>query len=154
MHGLHILQLPLHPHLPKKPKEDIDFHFFNSNANYHVMSYLFLIYLYVHHFVIKVEDIFKPYVNLLQNFYYTNKRIWHSAFNSVRYTSQHFVCGFTYVWFGVCILFYISCHVTNCVGSSLVIGHQSLILYQNDILLTATLLAVKCRVVVFSFFVL
>lgn len=69
MHGLHILQLPLHPHLPKKPKEDIDFHFFNSNANYHVMSYLFLIYLYVHHFVIKVEDIFKPYVNLLQNFY-------------------------------------------------------------------------------------
>lgn len=44
--------------------------------------------------------------------------------------------------------------MTNCVGSSLVIGHQSLILYQNDILLTATLLAVKCRVVVFSFFVL
>jgi hypothetical protein len=159
------------PTSPKSQKKILIFNFFYSNSNYHVMSHLFL-YLYVHHFCYKSRRHFrtlcKPFAKVLLCLYLSVSTCFFlcnctqtSVFgillnfsmysNSVRYTSQHFVC-ISHMYDLVSVSSYISCHVTNCAGSSLVIGHQSQILYQNDILLTATLLSFKCRIVVFSSF--
>jgi hypothetical protein len=171
MHGLHILPLRFHPDVPKKPKEDIDFQFFlfKFQLSCHELSFsLFICSSFCYKSRRHFRTLCQPFAKVLLCLYLSVSTCFFlcnctqtSVFgillnfsmysNSVRYTSQHFVC-ISHMYDLVSVSSYISCHVTNCAGSSLVIGHQSQILYQNDIQLTATLLSFKCRIVVFSSF--